>query len=57
MYLGFTDRFHAEKVRQLTAARNQRPHGRQGRLASRRPDSTRPKDRRPPSPGAVERGN
>ena len=30
MYLGFTDRFHAEKVRQLTAARTSVPMGVRG---------------------------
>jgi hypothetical protein len=57
MYLGFSDRFHAEKVRQFTAAKGQRPQGRHGRPASRRSDSNRPIDRRPAGPGKAGRGS
>ena len=54
MYLGFTDRFHQEKVRQFTAARGQRPRGRRGPalVAPIRPDPPR----RPPSGGAGQGG-
>ena len=57
MYLGFTDRFHQEKVRQFTAARGQRPRGRRGPALSRRSDQTRPADGRPAVPGKAGREN